>query len=229
LPLAVRAAGPPVGLAGIVRVGVPAALIGMMFSVVYMVFARVASHFGTASVAVVGIVNRIEALQLVTSLAIGTAGAALVGQNLGAGRADRAEQVIRTGVRWNLWISGTITLVLLLFPEMFFNFFTRDPEVHRIGVGYLRVISLCLIINGMEIVAAESVLGSGHTRTISWFFTSFSLLRIPLALWSLGWGIGVLGIGWVICGTCIVRGLVIVAWVARGTWKRGLHHELHSG
>ena len=228
-PLALRAAGAEVHLGGIVRVGIPAALIGMMFSVVYIVFARAAAHFGAESMAVVGIVNRIEALQFVTSLAIGTAGAALVGQNLGAGRADRAVEVIRTGLRWNVWISGTVTLLLLVFPETFFNLFTRDAEVHRIGVPYLRVLSLCLVINGMEIVASESVLGSGHTRAISWIFTSFSLLRIPLALWSTRWGIGVMGIAWVITGTCIVRGLVMLAWVARGTWKRGLRHELQGG
>lgn len=228
-PLAVRAEGPPVRLSGIVRVGIPAALVGMMFSVVYIVFAHAAARFGAESMAVVGIVNRIEALQLVTSLAIGTAGAALVGQSLGAGRPEQAVQVIRTGLLWNLWISGTITLVLLVFPEAFLNLFTRDPEVHRLGVPYLRVLSLCLIINGMEIVSSESVLGSGHTRAISWIFTSFSLLRIPLALWSPAWGIGVMGIAWVICGTCIVRGLVMLAWVARGTWKGGLGHELHGG
>ena len=228
-PLVRSAPGPRVGLGGIVKVGVPAALIGMMFSVVYMVFARVAAGFGTASMAVVGIANRIEALQLVTSLAIGTAGAALVGQNLGAGHPDRAEQVIRTGIKWNLWISGTITVALLLFPTTFLTLFTRDPEVHRIGVDYLRVLSLCLVINGMEIVTAESVLGSGHTRTVSWFFMSFSLLRIPLTFASPAWGIGVMGIAWVITGTCIVRGLLIVAWAARGTWKRGLQRELQGG
>ena len=227
-PLALRAPGPPVSLAGIVRVGLPAAVIGMTFSIVYMVFARVAAGFGTASLAVVGIVNRIEALQLVTSLAIGTAGAALVGQNLGAGSPDRAEAVIRTGIRWNLWISATSTVALLLFPETFLALFTRDPEVHRIGVGYVRVLSLCLIINGMEIVAAESVMGSGHTRSISWIFTAFSLLRIPLTLVSPGWNIGVMGIAWVITGTCIVRGVLIVGWVARGSWKRGLRRELHG-
>jgi len=225
-PLALRAEGAPVRLQGMVKVGVPAAFIGMMFSVVYIVFARAASHFGAASMAVVGIVNRIEALQFITSLAIGTAGAALVGQNLGAGRPDRASQVIRTGLQWNLWISGAITVVLLAFPETFFTLFTRDARVHEVGVPYLRVLSLCLVVNGMEIVTAEAILGSGHTRAISWIFSSFSLLRIPLALWSPAWGIGVMGIAWIITGTCIVRGLIILAWAARGTWKRGLSHDL---
>jgi len=228
-PLAVRAEGPPIHLRGMARVGIPAAIIGMMFSVVYIVFVRAASHFGPAAMAVVGIVNRIEAIQFITSLAIGTAGAALVGQNLGAGRPDRADQVIRTGLSWNLWISATATVLLWAFPSAFLNLFTRDAEALRIGVPYLRILTLCLVVNGMEIVISESILGSGHTRAISWIFTSFSLLRIPLALWSPAWGMGVLGIAWIITGTCVVRGLIIVAWCARGTWKGGLGRELHAG
>ena len=227
-PLALRAPGTPIRFGAIVKVGIPAAIIGMMFSVVYIVFARAASHFGPAAMAVVGIVNRIEAMQFITSLAIGTAGAALVGQNLGAGRPERAVQVIRTGIGWNLWIAGSLTVLLMAFPQVFLQLFTRDPEALRLGIPYVRVLSLCLVINSMEIVSSEAVLGSGHTRVVSWIFTSFSLLRIPLALWSPAWGLGVVGIAWIITGTCMVRGLLIVGWVARGSWKRGLSRELRG-
>ncbi len=39
---------------------------------------------------------------------------------------------------------------------------------------------------------------------------------------------GRLGIAWLITLTCVGRTLLIMAWVARGTWKRGLHRELHG-
>jgi len=229
-PLARRAAGPPVKIGGMARVGAPAALFGMLFSVVYVAFARSASRFGAASMAVVGIANRIEALQFVTSAAIGIAGATLVGQNLGARQPERAERVIRTGIRWNLWISGTLSVLLLAWPQVFLALFSRDPDVMREGVPYIRILTLCLVVNGMEIVTAESLMGSGHTRALSWIFSTFSLLRIPLAFWVPDWtGLGVLGIAWVITATCIVRGLIIVGWAARGTWKGGLERELHGG
>src|SRR5262245_36450820 len=59
-PLARHAEGPPVRIGGMIRVGVPAALIGLLFSVVYVAFARSAARFGSASLAVIGIANRIE-------------------------------------------------------------------------------------------------------------------------------------------------------------------------
>lgn len=228
-PLARRAAGPPIRILGMAKVGVPAALIGLMFSVVYIAFARAASEFGPAAMAVVGVVNRIEAIQFMTAVAIGMAGATLVGQSLGAGRPDRAELVIRTGQKWGAAIAAAMSVMLFAIPEVFLKLFSSDPELIRQGVPYMRVMSLCLIPNAMEIVTAESIIGSGHTRTMSIIFNVFSIARIPLAFLVPQWtGTGVVGIAWVITVTCIVRGVLIVAWGMRGTWKRGLAHELHG-
>jgi len=229
-PLARRADGPPVRLWGLVRVGIPAAAIGMLFSVVYVAFARSAARFGPSSLAIVGIANRIEAIQFATSVALGTAGASLVGQNLGAGKPERAVAAIKTGLLWGTIVSAIVTTVIMVNPDVFITLFTRDPGVHAIGVPYLRVLSICLIVNCWEIVTAESVLGSGHTTAMSVIFSSFSLLRIPLAFLVPHWmGNGALGIAWVITATCLVRGLIIVAWAARGTWKTGLRSELQGG
>ncbi len=228
-PMSRSAPGPPVRIAGLAKVGAPAALIGMLFSVVYVAFSRSASHFGAAALAVVGMANRIEAVAFVVAVAIGTAGAALVGQNLGAGRPDRAVEVIRTGLRWDVWIGAVLTVVIMAWPAFFISLFTRDPEALRLGVPYLRVLAACLIFNGVELVIADSVLGSGHTVAISWIFSAVSLVRIPLALLVPLWpGVGVVGIAWIITATCIVRALIIVAWAARGTWKSGLRREIHG-
>jgi putative MATE family efflux protein len=102
-PLQRRAPGLPVRVAGLLRVGVPAASIGILFSLVYLVFARIAAGFGPAAMAVVGVVNRIEAISYLASFSLGSAAAVLVGQNLGAGRPERAERAVRVGVRWAVW------------------------------------------------------------------------------------------------------------------------------
>jgi len=230
LPLARRTEGAPVRITGMARVGLPAASIGVLFSCVYVAFAHAASSFGPAAHAVVGIANRIEAMQFICAAAIGGAGASLVGQNLGAGRPDRAEQSIRTGLKWMLWITAVLSAVILIVPGTFLALFSRDPEVLRLGVPYLRVLSSCLLFTGFEIVVAEAVMGSGHTTVISWIFTSFSLARIPLAFLVPRWTrLGVVSIALVISVTCMMRATLIVLWAARGTWKRGLSRELAAG
>jgi len=226
-PFSRRAGGKTVKTTGVLRVGAPAAIIGMLFSVVYIVFASSASRFGAASMAMIGIANRIEAVSYLVAVAIGLAAATIVGQNLGAGQPERAEKVIRTGIRWVLWFSLVLMTIMLTVPNLFITLFTADPEVHRIGQGYLRILSLCLSFNVVEIVVAESVLASGHTLPISIIFCTFSLLRLPLAYLVPDWtGWKVWGIAAVISGTCMLRCLCVVAWASRGTWKSGLHGEL---
>jgi putative MATE family efflux protein len=228
-PLAMRAPGPPVRIAGLARVGVPAALIGMLFSAVYVAFVRAASPLGDAAVAVIGVANRIEALQFMLSVSIGLAGSSLLGQALGAGREDRALEVLRTAQRWSVTVAAVFTLALLLFPGVFLALFTRDPAMYALGVPYLRILALTIVATGIEIATAETVMGSGHTREISLIYTVFSLVRIPLAFvvphW---WGSGVLGIAWLITVSCTLRAIVLVSWTARGSWRRGLARELHG-
>ncbi len=214
---------PDSGLAGVLAVGAPAALIGIFFSVVYMAFARSAASFGPASMAVIGIANRIEAVQFVTAASIGSAGAALVGQNLGARQPKRAAQVIRTGVAWNAGIALVVTAVIEIVPGFFLGLFTRDPAVHAVGVPYLRVLALCFLPTAVEVVTTESLLGSGHTIVVSAIFTVISLARVPLAFLVPAWtGTALLGIAWVITVTCFVRMFLILGYAARGTWQRGL-------
>ena len=228
-PLARSAPGPAVRVMQLARVGLPSALIGMMFSLVYVAFSRSAARFGAASLAVVGIANRIEAIQFVVGMSIGTAAGTLVGQNLGARRPERAVQAIRTGLVWCGWVSIALTALMLWHPEWFVRLFTRDAEAIRIGIPYLRILATCLIAVGAEIVTAEAILGSGHTRAMSIIYNTVSLIRIPLAFWVPNcMGNGALGIAWLITITCNVRTAIIVAWAMRGTWKRGLARELHE-
>lgn len=229
-PLARHAPGAPVGIRGLARVGVPTALIGILFSVVYVSFVRAASPLGEAAVAIIGVANRIEAIQFILSLSIGFAGATLLGQALGAGRPDRAREVLRTAQRWAVAIASVMTVVLLTVPGALLALFTSDPALLRIGVPYLRVLAVTVVATGIEITTAESVIGSGHTREISVIYTVVSLARIPLAFLVPRWHrAGVLGIAWLITLTCILRAVLIVGWAARGTWLRGLSRELRAG
>lgn len=229
LPLARRAPGPPVRVLGLAKVGLPAAAIGLLFSAVYLAFTRSASAWGPAAVAVVGIANRVEAIQFVVSGSIGFAASTLVGHALGAGDPARAVAVVRTGQRWAGGFALVLTALWLASPRAFLAMFTQDPQVFALGVPYVRVLALALLATGLEIVTAEAVMGSGHTLAVSWVYTAFSLVRIPLAFLVPAWtGGGLQSVAWLIVVTCVLRTVAILAWVARGTWKRGLAHELRG-
>lgn len=228
-PLARSAAGPPVRVLGMAKVGLPAAAIGMLFSCVYIAFTRAASQWGAPAVAVVGIANRVEAIMFVVAVSLGLAGASLVGQSLGAGLPGRAEEVIRTAQRWGASFALVLAVLFAAVPEWFVAMFTRDAHVLALGVPYLRVLSLTTVATALEIVTAEAVMGSGHTLAISWIYSAVSLARIPLAFLVPRWtGGGLQSIVWLITVSCLVRTGAILAWAARGSWKQGLARELQG-
>jgi putative MATE family efflux protein len=72
------------------RVGLPTALTGVLFSAIYVVLTRTTTRFGTPALAALGVGHRIESWFYMIGVGFGAAAAAIVGQNLGAGRPDRA-------------------------------------------------------------------------------------------------------------------------------------------
>ena len=95
------------------RVGLPTAVTGMTFSLIYVFLTRTTTQFGTPALAALGIGHRVESWLFMIGVGFGAATAAIVGQNLGAGRADRAARAgwIATGF---CTLLGVVAFVLEL-------------------------------------------------------------------------------------------------------------------
>ena len=107
-----------------------------------------------------------------------------MGQNLGAGKPDRAETAVwRTGL-YNMIFLGTVGVFFVLFAEPVVRLFTSDPAVVPLGASCLRIVSYGNIgyAYGMVMLQAFNGAGDTITPTIVNFF-GFWLLEIPLAYW----------------------------------------------
>src|SRR4030095_6751505 len=84
---------------------------------------------------------RIVLFALLPSWGMANAAATLVGQNLGAGRPDRAEQAVWRAALYNLVFLGCTGLLFVLFSEPIVRAFNADPAVVHYGTNALRIIS----------------------------------------------------------------------------------------
>lgn len=206
--------------AALVRIGLPFCFIGILYSVVYLWLARTAAPFGTAALAVVGVANRVESLSYLVAVAFALACEAMVGQNLGAGRPDRAERATWLSAGLVAGFGLAVSALMAFAPEFLLGFFTRDPEVIARGVPYLRILAPCQAFACLEIVLNGAFSGAGDTLPPSIISVTVSLLRIPLATaLAHGMGLGLDGIAWTITLTCVVRALIVLSWFRRGRWK----------
>jgi putative MATE family efflux protein len=201
------------------RVGLPTAVTGITFSLIYIFLTRTTTRFGTPALAALGIGHRVESWLFMIGVGFGAATAAIVGQNLGAGRPDRAARAgwLATGYCTML---GVLACVLeLVFPRQFASLFTNDAAVITEAVKYLRIASISQLAVCAEIVLEGALGGAGDTVPPMLTSTALTASRVPLAAWAANqWGSA--GIWWVISITAIGRGAAMVGLWYRGGWKR---------
>jgi Na+-driven multidrug efflux pump len=208
-------------LARVARIGLPTAATGVLFSVVYVVVGRTASAFGTPALAALGLGFRVESWLYMLGVGFGAAAAAVVGQNLGAGRPERAE---RAG--WAMLGAATVpalaaTAASLLVPEALAGLFTRDAAVVAETARYLRIAAVSQLVVCAEVVLEGALGGAGATLAPMVASTTLTVARIPLATWAAA-RFGVVGLWWVIAATATLRGLAMVVLWRLGRWKRNV-------
>jgi len=205
-------------LGAICRVGLPTAATGIVFSLIYVFVTRSATQFGTPALAALGIGHRVESWLYMIGVGFGAATAAIVGQNLGAGRVDRAERAGWIATAFCTALGVCFCVLELWVPERFAALFTSDPAVILEGAKYLRIAAVSQLAICAEIVLEGALGGAGHTVAPMLSSTAITVSRIPLAAWAATrWGSG--GIWWVISLTAMTRGVAMV-WLWRaGGWK----------
>ncbi len=205
----------------IARVAAPIGIRTTLFGLIYQVIARITSAFGTAAQNGLGVGIRVEGLCFFILVGFGLAAGPVVGQNLGAGRPERAARAAWIAVGMAMVPALLFTGVFLAAPVAFMRFFSQDPDTIRHGAAYLSTVAVCFVFLDLEVVLANAFVGAGDTMPPMLVDVPLTASRIPLAGFlahDLGWGAQ--GIWWAISGTAIARGVGMAILFARGRWKR---------
>jgi putative MATE family efflux protein len=203
----------------ICRVGLPTAVTGMTFSVIYVLLTRTVTRFGTPALAAIGIGHRVESWLFMIGVGFGAATAAIVGQNLGAGRADRASRAAWMATGYCTIMGGVAFVLELGIPRQFASMFSQDPAVIAEAARYLRIASISQLAVCAEVVLEGALGGAGETVPPMLTSTVLTASRIPLAAWAATrWGS--VGIWWVISLTAIGRAVAMATLWRAGRWRR---------
>ena len=187
----------------------------------YIGLVRIISIFGAAALAGYTIGMRVILFALLPAFGLSNAAATMVGQNLGAGRPDRAERAVWTAARYNMIFLGAVGVLFLIAAPLITQVFTDDPSVRPMATACLRIVSVGFVFYACGMVLTQSFNGAGDTWTptvLNLFI--FWLWEIPLAWWlSTQAGLGAQGV--FIALTVAYSSLAIVSAVLfrRGAWK----------
>ncbi len=128
-----------------------------------------------------------QLFSLITWTSVGLMGAtaAMVGQNLGAGKPERSVLAAHTASRLGLTLATVVSLLFMFIPQQLLAIFgMKDSIAVALGVGLLRYLSLSGLFVTVALVYNGALQGTGDTRS-PLFITLFSQFALPIGLCSL--------------------------------------------
>lgn len=177
--------------------------------------------FGSVAIAGYQIGLRVIIFVILPAVGLANAAATLVGQNLGAGKPERAERSVWTAGFLNAALLGVAGLFFVIFPEIVIRIFTDDPAIAAYGRDCLRIVGYGYAFYGLGMVMESSFNGAGDTWTPTYLnFIIFWMFEIPLAyLLAHYFGWGPAGVFWAITLAFSMLAVVAALLFKRGKWK----------
>ena len=205
----------------ILLIGFPSSLQMLLRSMATILIMGFVAPYGTLAVAAYGIGMRINMIVMMPGFGLAMAAATLVGQNLGAGKPDRAEKSGWLAVGYYIIIMLIMGIIFYIFAPQLISIFNKEEGVINIGVEYLRIITPFYIFLAMAIVLNRAITGAGDT-VAALSITAICLLGIQFGLIMYlpklaNLGTKALWMAIVIAMTS--QGLMAAGWFKLGRWK----------
>jgi len=212
-------------MARLMRIGIPSciqdlALITSNF-MLFLILAHTANP--TLGQATWAVGCRIEDVGTIMPMyALNLAIATIVGQNLGARRADRAEQA-----GWYMvWVGGALTavfgIIMFFFAHPIAHLMTNDPAVVSQTVHYLQITAASQPFIAAWLVISGALQGAGYTRMpMVWTVLCFNFIRPAIAYVLVAGPHGSLSGTWLAMAISAgLLGIMMLLQFRKGTWKQ---------
>ena len=167
------------------RFGLPTGIQGIAMNVggVFML-AFIGSLPQSAAAQAAFAISYTQLFSLITWTSVGLMGAAaaVAGQNLGAGRPDRADAAVHVAARFGFAGAAVIGFFFLIFPRQLLAIFgMTDPAVVEIGVPLLRVLSFSGLLIAVALTYTGGLQGTGDTKS-PLYISVVSQIVVPLGI-----------------------------------------------
>jgi len=210
----------PVVMSSMVRLSASAVFQALISNTSWVGLVRILASFGSDALAGYTIAIRVVIFALLPSWGLANAAATLAGQNLGAGKPERAATSVWHACLYNMLFLGAVSVVFVVLPRPLVASFTGEPAVAEVAVRGLRIVSSGFVFYAFGMVLTQAFNGAGDTFTptvINLF--CFWLFEIPAAYALTRAGLGPDGVFWSIAISYSLLAVVSAALFRRGRWK----------
>ncbi|MFH1502076.1 MAG: MATE family efflux transporter [Candidatus Eisenbacteria bacterium] len=211
----------PAVMLQILKVGGPAGVNGIMRSVAHWFVTTLVATFGTVVVAAYGLAIRIMELGILFGVGLELGASAIVGQNLGAKKKDRAHEAVVKATLLVMVLTGVLGAVEFIFAHQILGFFSPDADVIAAGTLLVRLFAFAQVWIAMHITMSAAFWGSGNTwpPTVIAGIVEWGV-QIPLILIAIHLlDTTETGVWWAMFAASCLEVLLTFFWFQRGHWK----------
>jgi len=167
------------------RFGLPTGIQGIAMNIggVFML-AFIGSLAQSAAAQAAFAVSYTQLFSLITWTSVGLMGAAaaVAGQNLGAGKPERATEAVHVAARIGMLGAAFVGLFFLFLPRQLLAVFGMDePAVVEIGTQLLRILSVSGMFIAVALTYTGGLQGTGDTRS-PLYISIVSQVLVPLGI-----------------------------------------------
>ena len=148
------------------KLGIPSSLeySSRSFGMVLMIF--VVSIFGTTVIAAYGIGARILSFIIIPAVGLAIATSVLVGNNVGAGKKERADKIVKLSSLLGFGVLTLLGVILFIFANPISAFFVSGEEaLISMSTTFIRYMALTFGFIGVQMVIIGAVKAVGKTTT----------------------------------------------------------------
>jgi len=166
----------------ILSVAIPASMAQTTTSLGFVAMQGLVNSFGTAIISANAIGNRFVNFIMMPPMGISSAMAGIIGQNLGAGKPERAIRTFHIALLMVVTIMTCGAMVLYHRGDKLTAIFVNDPQVIGFANEMLKINSIAVWFFGFLFVLWGVFNGSGHTRPVMIAdLLRLWLIRLPMA------------------------------------------------
>jgi putative MATE family efflux protein len=167
----------------VLKIGIPAALTQIINPIGLAVLTFVASRaFLEPGTIAFSLGFRIEFFAYLPAVGFGFGAMAMMGQNIGAEKLDRAKEVLRTALMFASGIALGLGIIVAVFAHQIIGAFTTDPVVTDYALQYMRTVSFSYFFLAAMMVEANAFQAVGRSWPGFWImFIRFIVVSLPLS------------------------------------------------
>jgi len=205
-----------------VRLSLPTGGESIVMRLGFILFMRIVSGLGEVPLAAHQIAVNVESLSYMPGLGLSVASTTLVGQSLGAGKPELAEESIRGTMRISLVVMGIVGVIFALFGPALAALFGSTPEVLLLAGSAVRIGALEQLPIAVQMVLAGSLRGAGDMKTpVYATLLGTFLFRVPTVyLFAVVFGWGLDGVWLGTAADWTARAALLYFLFRRGAWKK---------